>query len=52
MHTAKMVQTCWTYKARELAEKLGMPVQPDEWVVVEVDEDMVDVMVRRRVNEQ
>ena len=51
MQTAKMVQTCWTFNARELAEKLGMAIAPDEWVVVEVDEDTVDVMVRKRVHD-
>ncbi len=51
MNVAKMVQTCWSYDARELAEKLGVTVRPDEWVVVEVDEDTVDVMVRRRVHD-
>jgi len=43
-----MTQSCWSFKARAVAELLGIRVEPDQWVVVEVDEDMVDVIVRRR----
>ena len=42
----RMVQRCYTYSARELARALGIVVSPDEWVVVEVDDDTVDVMIR------
>lgn len=44
-----MAQACWTFNPRELAEKLGIKIDPDEWVVVEVEDDSrtVDVIVRR-----
>ncbi len=51
MNKSKMVQVCYTYSARELAVALGIRLGPDEWVVVEVDEGAVDVMVRRRVDD-
>lgn len=41
-------QTCYSYSFRELAVKLGLGPDPDQWVVVEVDEDTVDVIVRKR----
>jgi hypothetical protein len=49
MEKVKTEQTCYTYKSRELAGKLGLRVMPDEWVIVEIDDDTVDVLVRKRI---
>jgi len=49
MKSAEMHQLCATLDVRELAQKIGLTVPPDAWVVVEVDEDgrTVDVMIRK-----
>jgi hypothetical protein len=44
-------QTCYSYTPRELAEALGLPLTPYQWVVVELDNDgpgepMIDILVR------
>ena len=49
MKSVKIEQTCYSYSFRELALKLGLTLTPQEWVVVEIEEDTVDVMVRGRV---
>jgi hypothetical protein len=48
MNKTIMHQTCYSYTFRELAEKLGLPVTPRQWVIVEIDENTVDVMVREK----
>lgn len=49
MDRVKTEQICYSYSARELAHKLELPLDPDEWVTVEVDEDTVDVIIRKRI---
>ena len=44
-----MHQTCYSYDARSLAIKLGLTPRPNEWVHVEVDGEMVDIMIRMEV---
>jgi hypothetical protein len=41
-----MRQTCYSYDVRDLAVRLGLTPRPDEWVAVEVDGDLVDVIIR------
>jgi hypothetical protein len=44
-------QRAYAYTARTIATALGLDPAPEEWVVIEVDEETVDVLIREDISD-